>query len=171
MQKKLYRIGDEHLLLVKSEIVLSFYIKYKLFDIKKNSEILFSKITYKDLCSERPLIKYCGYPSEYKHIDIHFIMKFVKCSFDKGSENYINIKILEKKLMEKEYRLEYEIENYSKDEGNNTIKISKDEFIQKIKIDLKKFDTKENKLCWRRYYETYPILEEGNNEKKKRENL
>lgn len=158
MEERLYRVGIEQLLLVKDEIVLSFTIKFKLFDIKKRTEILFEKFRYKTPCSERPLIRYRGHSSKYKDIDGIFITTFVKCSFDKKSENYIKVEVFKEKLEKKGYYLEYEIEKYFKeDEGDKTLEISKEKFIHTIKEDLKKFDTKENKYLAGRYFEVYPV--------------
>lgn len=157
MTINLYRVGLEQLLLIKGEIVLSFNIKFKLFDIKKRKEVLFEEFRYKTPCSENILIRYRGHSSEYKDIYITFIMNFIECSFDKNRENYIKIDILKEELEEKGYYLEYEIEKYFReDKCDKSIEISKEKFIQTIKEDIKKFDTKENKYLLGRYFAVYP---------------
>lgn len=177
VEQKIYRLGYDQLFLASPEVrkgnetitALSILLQYKLYDIENDLEILFAG---EDL-ENQSIGKEMGWYSEeagipHRQLDDVFISNFIECSLDKYSKNYIKINILEDKLKNRGYRLEYEIAEYYKDMDEKgisiPIKISKEEFINIMKENLNNFDNKNNKPTQSTSYETFLILEETKNE-------
>ena len=83
------------------------------------------------------------------------------CSFDK--EKLIDIKIKNKELEKIGYRLEYEIDSYMKDILDDTgllatpVEISKEEFCEIMKENLRLFDNLDNYPTQSTAFGTYEV--------------
>ena len=104
-------------------------LKYKIYRIKDNTEFLF-KSDNEEL-EEQSI----GANGVYIH-------SYVKCYFDK--EEVINIIIDEKGLEKIGFKVEYEIEGYSKLVKNQLNEISKEEFYRIMKENIELFDISGN---------------------------
>jgi len=184
MEKK-YRLGYDKVLLAhppiekENEIILglSLMIKYKLYDIETNVEILFDK-------KEQDIGKKVSYIFEYgnsTYADLEgwYLSDFLECSFDKNSSNYLKFEMVNtEKLEQMGFRLEYEIVKYHKDILGEPItfedkilpcaepqEITKEEFYDIIKNNIENFDNEDNEIAQSSSYEVF-LAEEENIEKK-----
>lgn len=177
VEQKIYRLGYDQLFLASPEVrkgnetitALSILLQYKLYDIENDLEILF---TGEDL-EDQSIGKEMGWYSEeagIPHMQLKdvFMSNFIECSFYKYSKNYIKMNILEDKLKNRGYRLEYKIAEYYKDIDEDGIsiptKILKEDFIKIIEDNLNNFDNTNNRPTQTSAYETFLILEETKNE-------
>lgn len=173
----IYRLGYDQLFLADPKVeienetitALSILLQYKLYDIENDLEILF---TGEDLEGQSIGKEIGCYSDEvgvpHRQLDDVFISNFIECSFDKYSKNYIKMVVLEEKLKNRGYRLEYKIAEYYKDIDENGIsiptKIFKEDFIKIMEENLNNFDNTNNKPTQSTSYETFLILEEKKNE-------
>jgi len=156
--KKKYRLGYDRVFLAhpaikrENEILagLSITIKYKLFDLNTNLEIVFPD---KDQSIGKG-VKYISEDGKYAEIGDYYMSNFLKCSFDKDYEGYIRLEEINKeKLKQMGYRLEYERSSYDKDvyTDDNCIfseskNISKEEFYKILNENISNFDNIDNTL-------------------------
>jgi hypothetical protein len=104
-------------------------LKYKIYKIKDNKEFLFKS-------DNEELEEQCiGANGIYIH-------SYVKCYFDE--EKVINIVVDEKGLEEIGFRVEYEIEGYSKIIKNQLVEVSMEEFCKIMKENTELFDISGN---------------------------
>lgn len=177
VEQKIYRLGYDQLFLASPEVrkgsetitALSILLQYQLFDIETNLEILFYGVNLEDQSIGKKIGCYSdeiGLP--HIQLDDVFISNFIECSFDKYLKNYIKMVVLEEKLKNRGYRLEYKIAEYYKDIDENGIsiptKIFKEDFIKIMEENLNNFDNTNNKPTQSTSYETFLILEEKKNE-------
>ncbi|ASC02215.1 hypothetical protein CBG50_02150 [Fusobacterium polymorphum] len=152
---KYFRLGYDQVFLPKNNFIynnekigsLSIMIKYKLFNKKQGNEILFLAEKSNEVNEAIAEKKY--------------IFSYVKCSFDK--EKLIDIKIKNKELEKIGYRLEYEIDSYMKDILDDTgllatpVEISKEEFCEIMKENLRLFDNLDNYPTQSTAFGTYEV--------------
>lgn len=115
-------------------------LKYKIYKIKDNKEFLFKS-------DSEELQEQC--------IGANYIYSYVKCYFNR--DKIINIIIDEKGLEKIGFRVEYEINGYSKLVKNQLIEISKDEFCRIMKENIELFDISGNSPAQVIGYAAYEI--------------
>lgn len=175
---KKYRLGYDECLVAspiisKNNIIigLSLIIKYKLYDIKTDVEILFNE---KDHSIGKQISSFFDNGnSTYADLKEIYLNDFLVCSFNKTKDNYLDFKLVNlKKLKQMGFRLEYEIESFYKDilvdfktdriileeeynilnKNNNFIpcgkpeKITEEEFYNIIKNNIENFDNYDNQI-------------------------
>ncbi len=179
MEKK-YRLGYDNVLLAhppiekEKELILglSLMIKYRLYDIESDLEILFDE-KEQDIGKKVSYIFAYG-NSTYADLGGWYLSDFLECSFDKNSSNYLTFKMVNtEKLRQMGFRLEYEIVKYHKDilvepiNFENQIlpcaepqEITKEEFYDIIKNNIENFDNEDNEIAQSTSYEIFLVEEE-----------
>lgn len=186
---KKYRLGYDECLVAspiisKNNIIigLSLIIKYKLYDIKTDVEILFNK---KDQSIGKQISSFFDNGnSTYADLKEIYLNDFLVCSFNKTKDNYLDFKLVNlKKLKQMGFRLEYEIESFYKDilvdfktdriileeeynilnKNNNFIpcgkpeKITEEEFYNIIKNNIENFDNYDNQITQSTSYKLFLV--------------
>ena len=185
-----YRLGYDKCLIIYSPIItekniiigLTLIIKYKLYDIETNVEILFEE-NNQSIGKEISSFFDDG-NSIYADLKEIYLDNFLVCSFNKNKDNYLDFKLINlKKLEQMGFRLEYEIESFYKDilvdnkteriileeeynilnKNNNFIfcgkptKITEEEFYDIIKNNIENFDNEDNKVIQSTSYQLFLV--------------
>lgn len=176
MEKK-YRLGYDNVLIahpsIKEEnkliVGLALMIKYRLYDIENDLEIIFDEKEH-DIGKKVSYIYSYG-NSTYADLRGWYLSDFLECSFDKNSSNYLKFEMVNtEKLEQMGFRLEYEIVKYHKDILGEPItfedkilpcaepqEITEKEFYDIIKNNIKNFDNEDNEIAQSTSYELFLV--------------